>query len=158
MAKSYTYLLICSVFALIISCKKPLQTTSYYDTNYATGQTTERSGLALPQKKIKYAIDVFFKPEKPSFEVDQIQEISLNFEEANTSKENLVNGRMVERGKTADEKQLLIEALVAKAESLGASCLLEVNYQYYTSTTASGYIITGIAGKYSLKNIEKNNN
>jgi hypothetical protein len=142
------------IFALVFACKRPLKTSSYYETNYATGQTTQRNGIALPEIKEKYPIEVFFKPEKPSFEVEPIQEISLSQEEFNTIKEKLVKDRMVQRGKTADEKKLLIAALIEKAENLGASCLYDVNYQYYTTTTVSGYNISGIAGKYSLKNVK----
>ncbi len=140
--------------ALIIACKKPLQTSSYYETNYATGQTTQRNGIALPQGKENYPIDVFFKPDKPSFEVELIQEIKLSQEDLNSFKEKIVKGRMVQRGKNADEKKLLIAALVEKAENLGASCLYDVTYQYYTTTSISGYIISGLAGKYSLSNVK----
>lgn len=147
-------LLIFSLLLFIFSCKKPLQTSSYYETNYATGQTTQRNGIALPEIKEKYPIDVFFKPEKPTFEVEAIEIVSLSQEEFNTHKQKFVKDRMVQRGKTADEKKLLIAALIEKAENLGASCLYDVNYQYYTSTSVSGYNITGVAGKYSLKNVK----
>lgn len=143
-----------SGLALIWSCQKPLQTSSYYETNYATGQTTQRNGIALPQGKENYPIDVFFKPDKPSFEVEPIQEVNLSQEELNSFKEKTVKGRMVQRGKTADEKKLLIAALIAKAEELGASCLYDVSYQYYTSTTVSGYVVSGMAGRYSMKNLK----
>lgn len=147
-------ILIFSLLILFSSCKKPLQTSSYYETNYATGQTVQRNGIALPQIKEKYPIDVFFKPEKPSFEVEVIEEVKLSQEDLNDYKEKIVKGRMVQRGKTADEKKILIAALIEKAENLGASCLYEVNYQYYTTEKVSGYIISGIAGKYSLKNVK----
>lgn len=147
-------LLIFNTLLVLFCCKKPLQTSSYYETNYATGQTTQRNGVALQEIKEKYNIDVFFKPEKPSFDVEAIENISLSQEEYNTIKEKFVKDRMVQRGKTADEKKLLIAALIEKAENLGASCLYDVNYQYYTSTSVSGYNITGIAGKYSLKNVK----
>ncbi len=145
-------LILCSLIFVLNACKKPLKTSSYYETNYATGQTTQRNGIALPEIKDKYSIDVYFKPEKPNFDVEQIEEISLSQEEFNNAKQNIVKGRMVQRGKTADEKKLLIAALIEKAENLGASCLYNVNYQYYTTASTSGYNITGIAGKYSLKN------
>jgi hypothetical protein len=155
MNKNNYLVLSISLLAMLVACKKPLQTSSYYETNFATGQTVQRTGLALPQKQANYPIDVFFKPNKPSFEIEYIEEISINFEEINTEKEALANGRMVQRGKTAEEKKLLIDALIQKAENLGASCLIDVNYQYFTSVTTSGYSISGIAGKYSLKNIQK---
>ena len=148
-------LLVLSWLAIVFSCKKPLQTSSYYETNYATGQTTQRNGIALPQMKEKYPMDVFFKPEKPTFDVEPIQEISISQEELNGLKEKNVKDRMVQRGKNADEKKILIAALIEKAESLGASCLFDVNYQYYTTTRVSGYIISGMAGKYSLKNVKQ---
>lgn len=147
-------LLIFSLLLIIFSCKKPLQSSSYYETNYATGQTTQRNGIALPQIKEKYSIDVFFKPEKPSFEVEAIQEISLSEEDFDPKHLQIVKDRMVLRGQSADQKKVLIAALIEKAENLGASCLYEVNYKYYTSKTSSGYIISGIAGKYSLNNMK----
>ena len=143
------------MFVIVFSCKKPLQTTSYYETNYATGITQQRQGLAIKQGKENYPIDVFFKPDKPSFEVETIEAVSISQEEANSYKEKLVKGRMVQRGQTADEKKILIAALIEKAQNLGAACLFDINYQYYTSTSVSGYIISGIAGKYSLNNIKK---
>jgi hypothetical protein len=147
-------LLIFSVLSIIFSCKKPLQTSSYYETNYATGQTTQRNGIALPQIKEKYSIDVFFKPDKPSFEVEPIQEVSISEEDFDPKHLQIIKDRMVLRGQSADQKKVLIAALIEKAENLGASCLYEVNYKYYTSKTSSGYIISGMAGKYSLNNLK----
>ncbi len=154
MANYISNVLIISFFAVIISCKKPLQTSSYYETNFATGQTAQRNGIALPQMKEKYPIDVFFKPEKPSFEVESIQEVSLNEEDFDPKSLQIVKDRMVLRGQSADQKKVLIAALIEKAENLGASCLYDVNYKYYTSKTSSGYTISGIAGKYSLNNLK----
>jgi hypothetical protein len=146
-----------SIFFLLIasiSCKQPLQSSSYYETNYATGQTTQRNGIALPQIKEKYAIDVYFKPEKPNFEVEAIQEVSISEEDFDAKHLQTINDRMVKRGQTADKKKILIAALIEKAENLGASCLYEVNYKYYTTKTSSGYTIIGMAGKYSLNNLK----
>jgi hypothetical protein len=151
--KSFGLLFSCFLF-VVISCKKPLQTTSYYDTNYATGVTSEHHGLAIRSGKENYPIDVFFKPDKPSFEVESIESVTLTEEEANSYKEKLVKGRMVQRGKTADEKKILVAALVEKAQNLGATCLYDINYQYYTTTKVSGFVITGIAGRYALTNIK----
>jgi hypothetical protein len=151
--KIIAFLMFC-LFLMAFSCKKPLQTNSYYDTNYATGQTNQHTGLAINQIKENYPIDVFFKPEKPLYDVESIQMVSIGQEEVNAFKEKLVKGRMVQRGKNADEKKILVAALIEKAQALDASCLYDVNYQYYTTTKVSGFVISGMAGKYSLKNIK----
>ncbi len=153
--KSPIYLVFCAL--LVVSCKKPLQTNNYYETNYATGTTTPRSGIALNFKGEKFPIDVFFKPEKPEFEVEDIQEVSIGAEEYNGEKEKLVKGRMVQRGKSIEEKKILIALLVEKAEGLGASCLYNVNYQYYTDQTSSGYVVSGMAAKYKVAQSKLNN-
>jgi hypothetical protein len=147
-------LLVLSSLAFFLSCQKPPQTSSYYETNYATGQTVQRNGIALPQGKENYPIDVFFKPDKPIYDVEPLEEVSLSHEEVNSFKEKIVKDRMVQRGKNVDEKKILIAALIEKAENIGASCLYDVNYQYYTTTSVSGYKISGMAGRYSLKNVK----
>jgi hypothetical protein len=141
--------LFCLAFVLSY-CQKPLQTNSYYENSYATGTKTQHSGIAQPFMKDKYAIDVFVKPQKPEFEVVDIQEISFGSEALNGSKEQLVKGRMVQRGQNIEEKKQLIALLVQKAEELGATCLYNVNYQYYTDQRSSGYVISGMAARYSL--------
>jgi hypothetical protein len=144
-------LTLCSLVAIsVLSCKSLPQSNTYYETDYA-GNPVARSGLALPQANENYPIDVIFKPDKPKHQVIDIEEISIGNEQLNGSKEQIVQGRMVGRGQNADIKKILIANLIDHAVQLGAHCLYNVNYQYYTDQTSSGYILSGMAAKYDIQ-------
>ena len=50
-----------------------------------------------------------------------------------------------------NKKKEILDKMVAKAEELGASALMDIKYQVYTTKDANGYTFSGTAIRYVLK-------
>lgn len=135
---------------IIFSCGKNLQPNTYYSKNPKDGSIETNTGLGF-QIPLKYDIDIFIAGQdqpKQSFAV--IEKISLSSEEPIQDKQNQ-NGKMLYIGNTQLKKKELLDQLVAKAIDLGATGLMDIKYQVYTTQFTTGYTFSGTAIRYVLK-------
>ena len=58
---------------------------------------------------------------------------------------------MLYRGNHQTEKQNLLNKMIESALALGASALIDVKYQVFSTSTTTGYTFTGKAVRYVLK-------
>jgi uncharacterized protein YbjQ (UPF0145 family) len=58
---------------------------------------------------------------------------------------------MLKRGNDEQQKRDLLKQMVEKAQDLGASGLMNVNYKVFSTASTSGYILTGKAFRYVIK-------
>lgn len=96
----------------------------------------------------QYPIDVFFENETISRPYDEIRLLSLSEENPLDAKQRRSRDRMLYRGNDMEQKDLLLAQMVVDAQRLGADALVNVKYQVYTSATATGYLLEGLAVKY----------
>ena len=136
---------------LTSSCKsnKNLQTSSYYQPNYQTGGSDQRSGLGF-QIPDKYAIEVLIGDEQPQAQTESIEKLTIS-DETPLQTDQLHKGRMLKRGNDQQQKKALLDRMVLQAQDLGASGLMNVNYKVFTTATTSGYTLSGTAFRYVLK-------
>jgi hypothetical protein len=136
---------------LFTDCKsnKNLQTTSYYQPNYQTGTNDRRDGLGF-QVPDKYPIEILIGQEKPQAETQAIEKLTIS-DESLIQPDQLYKGRMLNRGNDQQQKKALLDRMVAQAQDLGASGLMNVNYKVFSSAKTTGYILTGTAFRYVLK-------
>jgi hypothetical protein len=134
-----------------IGCKssKNLQTTSYYQPNYQTGGYEQRPGLGF-QIPEKYPIEVLIGDEKPQTAVQEIEKLTIS-DETPIQPNQDYKGTMLKRGNDQQQKKALLDRMVAQAQDLGASGLMNINYKVFSTQKTSGYILTGTAFKYVLK-------
>lgn len=139
--------LLCSLF----SCQsnKNLQTTSYYQPNYQTGTYDQRAGLGF-QIPDKYPIEILIGQEKPQTETQEIEKLTIS-DESPIQPNQEYKGRMLNRGNDQQQKKALLDRMVAQAQDLGASGLMNVNYKVFSSAKTTGYILSGTAFRYVLK-------
>lgn len=95
----------------------------------------------------KYPIDVFFNNQEPDRAYELIQKLETRREVPLDSRQSR-GGRMLYRGNNMEQKELLIAQLVVDAKKLGADALVQVKYRYYTTQTANGYSLEGLAVRY----------
>ncbi|RVU26668.1 hypothetical protein EOJ36_01340 [Sandaracinomonas limnophila] len=139
-------------FALVFfSCGKNLQPNTYYSKNPKDGSLETHSGLGF-QVPLKYDIDIFFATdqEKPKTSYTDIETISISGEEPLQNKQT-ANGKMLYIGNSNVKKKELLDQLVQQAIDKGATALMDIKYQVYTSQTSTGYTFTGKAIRYVLK-------
>lgn len=98
----------------------------------------------------KYPIDIFYENENPGRLYDLVQEMESRKELALDKSQN-ANGRMLSRGNTMQDKELLLAKLSLEAKRAGADALVNVRYTYFTTKTTNGYLLTGKAVKYKAE-------
>jgi len=143
----FTALLI--VIFLGFSCKNQLKKNTYYSPNYKDGSTERHDGLGfeIPQK---YEIDVVYFNESPKQKYEIIEPLSIS-QEILLEEKQTQNGKMLYRGNHQTEKQNLLNKMIESALALGASALIDVKYQVFSTSTTTGYTFTGKAVRYVLK-------
>ncbi|MEK6547433.1 MAG: hypothetical protein AABZ56_03870 [Bacteroidota bacterium] len=133
----------------MIGCSKHVQPSTYYSPNYKDGGTERHDGLGF-EIPVKYAIDIFYFNEQPKQSFAVIEPISFS-DEVPLSDDQTQNGKMLNRGIHQNKKKEILDKMVAKAEELGASALMDIKYQVYTTKDANGYTFSGTAIRYVLK-------
>jgi hypothetical protein len=135
----------------MISCQssKNLQTTSYYQPNYQTGGNDQKTGLGF-QIPDKYPIEILIGTEQPQTSVQEIEKLSIS-DETPIQPDQEYKGRMLNRGNDQQQKKALLDRMVAQAQDLGASGLMNVNYKVFSTAKTTGYILSGTAFRYVLK-------
>jgi uncharacterized protein YbjQ (UPF0145 family) len=150
--KAYNFLPISTVFIIIglgFSCKNQLKQNTYYSPNYKDGSTERHDGLGF-EIPHKYEIDVVYFNESPKQKFEIIEPLSIT-QEIPLEEKQTQNGKMLYRGNHQTEKQNLLNKMVESAIALGASALIDVKYQVFSTSTTTGYTFTGKAVRYVLK-------
>lgn len=95
-----------------------------------------------------YPIDVFMENQAPDRPYSEIQWVEISREDTLDSRQKKYSDRMLYRGNSAENKDLLTAQLVLKAQKLGADALMSVQYRYFTSATKEGFTMKGLAVRY----------
>ncbi len=145
------YCLVLTVYSVLNACttNKNVQTTSYYKNNYETGSSEKHSGLGF-QIPDKFPIEVLEGEDKPQTAFEEIQKLSLS-DESPIEADQLYKGKMLKRGNNQQEKKAMLDRLVAQAQDLGASGLMNVNYKVFSTQKTTGYILSATAFRYIIK-------
>lgn len=98
----------------------------------------------------KYPIDVLYENQNLEIPFSEIGWIEISSEDA-LQPNQTKNERMLDRGNDAKTKEILTGRLVAKAQSIGANAIIQVQYKYYTSVNSEGYLLKGLAVRYRGK-------
>ena len=96
----------------------------------------------------QYPIDVFYVNETISRHYEELTLLTMSEEKPLDAKQRRSRDRMLYRGNDMEQKDLLLAQMVVDAQRLGADALINVKYQVYTSATATGYTLEGLAVKY----------
>ncbi|MEO6685170.1 MAG: hypothetical protein ABIN24_04365 [Dyadobacter sp.] len=104
------------------------------------------SGMAISTSK-KYPIEVLYDNQSLDRPYSEIGWVEISSEDSLTARQTS-NRKMMYRGNDAETKELLAARLVMKAQKIGASALINVQYKYYTSVKKEGYIMKGLAVRY----------
>jgi hypothetical protein len=150
--KPFNILNLISVFTIIglcLSCKNQLKQSTYYTPNFKDGSTERHDGLGFEIPR-KYEIDVVYFNETPKQKFEVIEPLSLT-QEILLEEKQTQNGKMLYRGNHQTEKQNLLNKMIESALALGASALIDVKYQVFSTSTTTGYTFTGKAVRYVLK-------
>ena len=135
--------------SLSFSCKNQLKQNTYYSPNYKDGSTERHDGLGFEIPR-KYEIDVVYFNETPKQKFELIEPLSITQENPLEEKQTQ-NGKMLYRGIHQTEKQNLLNKMIESALALGASALIDVKYQVFSTSTTTGYTFTGKAVRYVVK-------
>ena len=103
------------------------------------------------QNSPNYPVDIFYPNQRPDRPFDPIEDLETKGEVPLSGRQT-ANYRMVGRGNDMQQKEVLLARLSMEAKKLGADALVDVRYKYYTSMTANGYVMTGLAVKYRKQN------
>lgn len=95
-----------------------------------------------------YPIDVFMVNESPDRPYSELDWVEISREDTLDDRQKKYSDRMLYRGNDAETKEVLMAQLVLKAQKMGADALMSVQYKYYTTVKAEGYIIKGLAVRY----------
>lgn len=149
--KNTVYGLLITVYSLVIACttNKNVQTTSYYKNNYETGGSEKHAGLGF-QIPDKFPIEILEGDAKPQTAFEEIQKLSLS-DESPIQPDQEYKGKMLKRGNNQQEKKAMLDRLVAQAQDLGASGLMNVNYKVFSTQKTTGYILSATAFRYIIK-------
>ena len=142
----YGCLVIVVCFLNACQSNKNVQTTSYYKNNYETGGSEKHSGLGF-QIPDKFPIEILEGGAKPQTAFEEIQKLSLS-DESPIQPDQEYKGKMLKRGNNQQEKKAMLDRLVAQAQDLGASGLMNVNYKVFSTQKTTGYILSATAFKY----------
>ncbi|TAE23858.1 MAG: hypothetical protein EAZ91_21465 [Cytophagales bacterium] len=99
----------------------------------------------------KYPIEIFYENDRPPRPYEVLQEMESR-RETPVATRQYEDGRMLERGNTMQDKELLLAKLSLDAQKAGADALVNVRYKYYTTKTMNGYLLSGQAVKYRAEN------
>ena len=134
------YCLLLTVYCILNACanNKNVQTTSYYKNNYETGSSEKHSGLGF-QIPDKFPIEILEGEQQPQTAFEEIQKLSLS-DESPIQPDQEYKGKMLKRGNNQQEKKAMLDRLVAQAQDLGASGLMNVNYKVFSTQKTTGYI------------------
>jgi hypothetical protein len=147
--KAFNFYLFLFISMSIVGCSKHIQPSSYYSPNFKEGGVNRHDGLGF-EIPVKYAIDVFYFNESPKQNFEVIEKINYSDEEPLLTNQTQ-DGKMLNRGIHQNKKKEILDKMVAKAEELGASAIMDVKYQVYTTKDANGYNFSGTAIRYVLK-------
>ena len=142
----YGCLVIAVCFLNACQSNKNVQTTSYYKNNYETGGSEKHSGLGF-QIPDKFPIEILEGEAKPQTAFEEIQKLSLS-DESPIQPDQEYKGKMLKRGNNQQEKKAMLDRLVAQAQDLGASGLMNVNYKVFSTQKTTGYILSATAFRY----------
>ncbi|TKT91887.1 hypothetical protein [Dyadobacter frigoris] len=104
------------------------------------------SGMPISTSK-KYPIEVLYENQSLDRPYSEIGWVEISSEDSLTARQTS-NRKMMYRGNDAETKELLAARLVMKAQKIGASALINVQYKYYTSVKKEGYIMKGLAVRF----------
>ncbi|WP_159468298.1 hypothetical protein [Dyadobacter sp. 3J3] len=104
------------------------------------------SGMGISTSK-KYPIEVLYDNQSLDRPYSEIGWVEISSEDSLTARQTK-DRKMMYRGNDAETKELLAARLVMKAQKIGASALINVQYKYYTSVKKEGYIMKGLAVRY----------
>lgn len=96
----------------------------------------------------KYPVELFYAEQQPGRPYDELKFLSISDEVPLQASQRIKGGRMLGRGNTMLDKDVLMGKLTLQAQRLGADALVNVRYQYFTTATANGYLLEGLAVKY----------
>lgn len=96
----------------------------------------------------KYPVELFYGQQQPTRPYEELKFLTISDEVPLQTKQRVRGGRMLDRGNTMLDKDALMGKLTLQAQRLGADALVNVKYQYYTTATANGYSLEGLAVKY----------
>ena len=147
--KVFKFFLGLVLVAIMIGCSKHVQPSTYYSPNFKDGGVERHDGIGF-EIPVKYSIDVFYFNEQPKQSYAVIESISFS-DEIPLSANQTQNGKMLNRGIHQNKKKEILDKMVEKAEELGASAIMDVKYQVYTTKDANGYTFSGTAIRYVLK-------
>lgn len=150
--KFIVYCLLITFYGNLNACtsNKNVQTTSYYKNNYETGTYDQKTGLGF-QVPDKFPIEILEGQDKPQTAYEEIQNLSLS-DESPIQPDQEYKGKMLKRGNNQQEKKVMLDRLVAQAQDLGASGLMNVNYKVFSTQKTTGYVLSGTAFRYVIKN------
>ncbi|MBO9637768.1 heavy metal-binding domain-containing protein [Siphonobacter aquaeclarae] len=97
--------------------------------------------------KVKYDLPVYWNDTAPDRPYDEIRKLTFSDEKPLVAGQT-ARGRMTARGNDATQKDKITQKLVEEAKDIGADAVIKVKYQYYTSATANGFTMEGIAIRY----------
>lgn len=96
----------------------------------------------------KYPVELFYGDQQPSRPYTELKLLYITQEAPLQRDQRIQRGRMLGRGNTMLDKDALMGKLTLQAQRLGADALVQVRYQYFTTATANGYSLEGLAVKY----------
>lgn len=96
----------------------------------------------------KYPVELFYGDQQPSRPYTELKFLYITEEAPLQRNQRVQKGRMLGRGNTMLDKDALMGKLTLQAQRLGADALVQVRYQYFTTATANGYSLEGLAVKY----------
>ena len=96
----------------------------------------------------RYPVELFYADQRPGRPYDELKFLTITEEAPLQANQRIKGGRMLGRGNTMLDKDALMGKLTLQAQRLGADALVNVKYQYFTSATANGYSLEGLAVKY----------
>jgi len=146
---NFKFLSLILIIGLSFSCKNQLKQNTYYSPNYKDGSIERHDGLGFEIPR-KYEIDVVYFNESPKQNFEVIEPLSIT-QEIPLEEKQTQNGKMLYRGNHQTEKQNLLNKMIESALALGASALIDVKYQVFSTSTTTGYTFTGKAVRYVLK-------
>jgi uncharacterized protein YbjQ (UPF0145 family) len=114
-------------------------------------KTLPNGGLykSIPRGALKYPIEVKFEGDDVPAPYETIREVSVSKERILTAVDAPTTGRMLYRGLTDEEKEMLVARLVIEAQQVGAAALINVKYQYSTSQDKEISTMKGLAIRYT---------
>lgn len=101
----------------------------------------------------KYPVELFYADQRPGRPYDEIKFLYISDEVPLEANQRAARGqRMLGRGNTMLDKDVLMGKLTLQAKRLGADALVNVRYKYFTTATVNGYSMEGLAVKYRQEN------